>query len=196
MQELGLIHFKNREELRQWLENNYDKSPGIWMIYFKKHTCQDSVLYEEALEEALCFGWVDSIIKKIDEERYARKFTPRINTVKWSDFNKNKVFELLENGRMTQAGLNKIDPAVLQSIKSKQHSDTGNNKRSELIIPCYITEEFGKNEPALINFNKLAPSHKKEYVFWIINAKKQETIAKRISESIKLLINNKKLGLK
>ncbi len=196
MNELEYIHFNNRDEFRNWLQKFHDKSPGIWMIYYRKHTGKESILYIEALEEALCYGWVDSIIKKTDEDKYVRKFTPRKNFTNWSDFNKNKVFELIEKGKMTPAGLEKIDATILSSILAKENFQTGNKKVKEFDIPDFIIEEFRLNEPALRNFNNLAPSHKREYIFWITNAKRQETIAGRIRESVKLLIENKKLGLK
>ena len=146
MNELEYIHFNNRDEFRNWLQKFHDKSPGIWMIYYRKHTGKESILYIEALEEALCYGWVDSIIKKTDEDKYVRKFTPRKNFTNWSDFNKNKVFELIEKGKMTPAGLEKIDATILSSILAKENFQTGNKKVKEFDIPDFIIEEFRLNE--------------------------------------------------
>ena len=100
MKEINSIHFKNREELRNWLQNNHGSSPGIWMIFYKKHINIESVKYNDALEEALCFGWIDSIIKRIDDDKYVRKFTPRKDITKWSELNKKKAFELIQKGKM------------------------------------------------------------------------------------------------
>ena len=94
MKELEYKNFKTREAFRKWLEKNHDSSPGIWIIFIKKLNGQ-SIKYSQMLEEALCFGWIDSIVKKIDEEKYVRKFTPRINTKNWSDINKRIVNELI-----------------------------------------------------------------------------------------------------
>lgn len=196
MKNLEYIHFSSREEYRGWLERHYNISPGFWMVYYKKLSKVQSISYDEALEESLCFGWVDSIIKKIDEEKYSRKFTPRINTTNWSDYNKKKIGKLIESDKMTKAGLDKIDPAILSSILNKDLPVSSKKQAQELKIPDFIIDEFSKNEPALENFNNLAPSHKREYVLWITNAKREATIQKRIKESISLLIENKKLGLR
>jgi uncharacterized protein YdeI (YjbR/CyaY-like superfamily) len=108
MKELEHIHFPDQATFHIWLEENFDKSPGIWLIFYKKHTGIESIPYQEALEEALCFGWIDSLIKKIDDDRYARKFTSRTDTSKWSEINKKMVDVLIKEGRMTEAGLKKI----------------------------------------------------------------------------------------
>jgi uncharacterized protein YdeI (YjbR/CyaY-like superfamily) len=109
MKELGYIFFRNREEFRNWLKEYHEISPGFWMIFYKKDSGMECIKYVEALEEALCFGWIDSIIKKIDNEKYARKITPRKDIKKWSELNQRIVFKLIQNGKMTLAGLNKID---------------------------------------------------------------------------------------
>ena len=109
MKELEQIYFKSKESFRSWLEGNFDKSSGIWILFYRKHVSIECIEYIEALEEALCFGWIDSIIKKIDKDQYVRKFTPRTNKTKWSALNKKMVITLIEKGRMTEEGLKKID---------------------------------------------------------------------------------------
>jgi uncharacterized protein YdeI (YjbR/CyaY-like superfamily) len=193
MKELEYIHFNNKEEFRNWLQKNNDINLGIWMIFYKKHTDIECISYNDALEEALCFGWIDSLVKKIDDEKYTRKFTPRKNSTKWSEINKKKIFELIENGRMTQAGLEKI---AFNIPSEMDHSESNKRKTARFEVPDSIIEEFSKNEPALENFNNLAPSHRRNYILWIKNAKREETILKRINESIGLLKENKTLGLK
>jgi uncharacterized protein YdeI (YjbR/CyaY-like superfamily) len=196
MKELEYIQFKNGEEFRGWLQKHYDTSPGLWMVYFKKHTEKECIKYSEALEEALCFGWIDSLIKRIDEERYARKFTPRTNTKKWSEINKSKVIELIKTGRMTPAGLIKTE-GYSKSKKADQIIFTTKKKVSkEIHLPDFIHEALVKNEPALTNFNNLSSTYRKHYILWITNARREETIQKRLQESIGLLKENKKLGLK
>jgi uncharacterized protein YdeI (YjbR/CyaY-like superfamily) len=91
MKELEQIYFNNRESFRSWLMKNHDNCRGIWIIFYKKEIKIECIKYYEALEEALCFGWIDSIIKKTDDNKYVRKFTPRTNTIKWSDLNKKTV---------------------------------------------------------------------------------------------------------
>ncbi len=142
MKNLEYIHFSSREEYRGWLERHYNISPGFWMVYYKKLSKVQSISYDEALEESLCFGWVDSIIKKIDEEKYSRKFTPRINTTNWSDYNKKKIGKLIESDKMTKAGLDKIDPAILSSILNKDLPVSSKKQAQELKIPDFIIDEF------------------------------------------------------
>ncbi len=190
------IFFKNRETFRSWLENNHDKSPGIWMVYYKNHLKTQGVSYKEALEEALCFGWIDSIIKRIDDEKYVRKFTPRTNISNWSDVNKKIVLELIAQGRMTEHGLKKIDSYKNEGKVTWKVEDFPEKKNEEFVIPDFIAAELGKNEPALTNFNKLPKSHKRNYIGWITSAKKEETKTRRLAEAVGMLKQVKKLGLK
>lgn len=196
MRELENIYFRNKEEFRNWLEENHDTNPGIWVIFYKKHINIDCIKYNELLEEVLCFGWIDSLIKKIDDDKYARKITPRTNTQKWSELNKKKVIELIKEGKMTQAGLHKIDNYLKTGKVDWPVNKSGKKELKENDIPDFIIEELAKNEPALINFNKLATTYKRHYILWITNARKEETIRSRLKESIGLLKENKKLGLK
>ncbi|MFH1006863.1 MAG: hypothetical protein V1800_05080 [Candidatus Latescibacterota bacterium] len=92
------LYFKTSAEWREWLQSNHDKATSIWLVFFKKDTGRSSIDYEVAVEEALCFGWIDSIIKKKDEEEYARKFTPRHDNSKWSEVNKKRVEKLIQDG--------------------------------------------------------------------------------------------------
>lgn len=194
MIELEYLHFKNRTEFRNWLKKNYATSPGIWMVFYKNHTNMGGIKYNEALEELLCFGWIDSTVKRIDHQKYVRKFTPRRDTKKWSDINKKKVMELIEKGIMTEAGLNKID-VYLKTGKVDWKVNTSESKKISK-IPDFIIKALSENEPALKNFNTLAPSYQKQYIVWITSAKREETVLNRLRESITFLKENKKLGLK
>jgi len=197
MRELEHIFFKNKVSFRSWLEKNYNESLGIWMIFYKKHKNIESIKYNEALEEALCFGWVDSIIKKVDEDQYVRKFTPRTNISNWSELNKKTVLSLIEKGKMTEAGLKKIDIYLKTGkVDWKIKKSKIERKEKDFHAPDFVLEAFAKNEPALTNFNNLAQTYKRHYIIWITYAKREETIQKRLKESIELLKENKKLGLK
>jgi len=196
MKELEQLFFKNNVAFRNWLKKNHNKSAGIWMIFYKKHIKKESLYYKEALDVALCYGWIDSTVKRLDDERYIQKFTPRNNTKTWSEVNKRKVNELIRKGLMTEAGLKKIDIYLKTGKVDWEIKENVVKEINKFNIPDYILKEFSKNEPALTIFNKLAPSHKKQYILWITNAKKPETIKKRLEESIVLLKDNKKLGLK
>ncbi len=191
------MHFDNREAFRSWLEKNHDKSPGFWMIFHKKPKDIPGITYNEALEEALCFGWIDSIIKRVDEALYLRKFTPRINTSGWSDLNKKYVLSLIERGKMTKAGLEKIDVYLKTgNVDWKNTGDKNNSNSTVLQIPDNILSAFSDNEPALTNFTNLARSYKRQYILWIMDAKREETFQKRLKEAVELLKENRKLGMK
>ena len=102
-----------REEWREWLAQHHDEFREIWLVYYKKTSGKTGISYEESVEEALCFGWIDGAIKGIDKETYAGRFTPRRAKSPWSDSNRERVARLLRNGRMTEAGI-KVLPSDLQ----------------------------------------------------------------------------------
>lgn len=188
------LHFANREAFRDWLERNHNSSNGFRMLFYKKHTKKANIPYDEAVEEALCFGWIDSLIKRINEDRYLRKFTPRSNIQKWSEINKIRTDKAYRQGRMTEFGLAKI-PAVQQNGRLVWPSEKTELK-NELNVPSFIRQALSENPPADLNFEKLAPSYRRNYLVWITSAKKEATRQKRLDEAISLLKQNKKLGMK
>lgn len=192
---LEQIHFTDKESFREWLIKNHDKSDGIWMIYYKKHTKKPSVEYSDALDEALCYGWIDSIIKRVDDEQYVRKFTPRKNIKNWSEVNKVKVMRLIQQERMTLFGLQKIESYIktgeIKWDDNKIEIDYGDIKNA----PKFIIDFLKKNPPVLQEFQKIAPSYRKEYIRWILNAKREETRQKRLKELLEKLISNRKPGM-
>ena len=105
------LYFINREQWRNWLIEHHAAEAGVWLIFYKKETHKPTIDYDDAVEEALCFGWIDSIIKKIDDERYVRKFTPRKDKSKWSALNRKRANKMTKKGRMTDVGLSKIKTA-------------------------------------------------------------------------------------
>ena len=220
MNKMEDIHFRTRNEFREWLKENHDKNTGIWMVYFKKHTRRENIEYEHALEEALCFGWIDSLVKRRDEDTYVRKFTPRVNTLNWSEKNRWMAMKLIREGKMTEAGLRKLwDPSAGETEigqtgilngpskgggsgtpaaatgPGKKNAKTG-IRAKKIAVPDFVREAFRQHEPALTHFTQLAPSHQRNYILWITSAKREETIRKRLDESIGLLKRNRKLGLK
>jgi uncharacterized protein YdeI (YjbR/CyaY-like superfamily) len=187
----NLLYVSNRKDWRKWLARNHLKEKEIWLVYYKKHTGKDRVPYDDAVEEALCFGWVDSIVNRMDEDRYAQKFTPRKDNSKWSELNKKRVAKLEQLGLMTAHGTRKVEIA-------KQ-----NGKWDEVIERPVFDEihpdfqiALDQNPDAKSNFANLAQTYKKHYIMWISTAKKIETRQKRITEAIALLSKNQKLGLK
>ena len=185
------LYLKTAYEWREWLHNNHDKETEVWLIFFKKETGEPSIEYESAVEEALCFGWIDSIIKKIDDEKYARKFTPRKDNSKWSELNKKRVARLIENNRITDIGMAKVEKA-----KCNGQWDKPDRPNIQFNIPKIFQVALDQNRKAKENYEQLAPTYQKQYIGWIVVAKRQETKEKRIKESIELLEKGKKLGLK
>ena len=185
------IEVKNRTEWRNWLKNNHFSEKEIWLIYFKKHTSKPTVTYLESVEEAICFGWIDGIKKRIDDERYTHRFSPRRKSSKWSSLNIDIAKRMIKEERMTTAGLNaynqrkEYDKDFLQSRLSKNIK----------LDPKY-EKLIKENETAWINFINLPLSHKQNYILWLNSAKKEVTKLKRIKEAITLLEKNKKLGMK
>jgi len=161
------------------------------LVYSKKHSGKPSIPYEDSVEEAICFGWIDGIIKKIDDERYARKFLPRRSGSRWSESNKTRAERMIREGRMTAVGMAKVNEAKENGEWFKAHAIP-----KDLVIPAFIEEALAKNKKANENFNRLAESYRKLYVRWISSAKRQETRLRRLEEAIGLLEQNKKLGLK
>ena len=186
------LDFKDRQEWRAWLSENHDKEPkGIWVIYYKGNTSSSSLTYDESVEEALCFGWIDSVIKKIDEEKYCRKFTPRRKGSNWSALNKKRIRKMIEAGLMTEHGLSKIEEA-----KKDGTWDVDSTPQVGLEISETLVLAFEEHEQARLFFETLATTERKRYIWWVSSAKRPETKAKRLEESIELLSSGQKLGLR
>jgi len=185
------LYVTNRDDWCAWLRENHDTKKEVWLIYYKKHAGKPRIPYDDAVEEALCFGWVDSIVKKIDDEKYTRKFTPRKSKSKWSEANKKRARKMIKEGKMTRAGLAKINEA-----KNNGEWFKAAPIRRELIIPPYIEEVLATNKKALDYFDSLANGYKRQLVGWITSAKREETRKRRLAEAISLLEQNKKLGMK
>jgi len=183
-------YFKNRNTWRNWLEKNHSTEDEIWVVYYKKHTGKSTVIYNEAVEEALCYGWIDSTVKRIDEEQYCQKFTPRNDKSVWSDTNKERVKKLINNKQMTKDGLKKINIAKENGMWDKEYLVNKDNP-----MPEELKLELNKNKQANQNFNKLAPSHKKHLINWITLAKKVETKINRSKKAVNMLEKNQKLEM-
>jgi uncharacterized protein YdeI (YjbR/CyaY-like superfamily) len=181
-----------REDWRAWLEKNHERETEIWLIYYKKHTGKPRVAYHDAVEEALCFGWIDSTIQRMDDERYAQKFTPRRSDSNWSALNKRRVVNLIQEGRMMQAGLKTLTYTDSRDDYGRSTVHTA----EELKPPLYLKKILSSNRKAWDTFNQLAPSYRRNYIRWITAAKTEETRNKRIDEAMKLLAQKRKLGMK
>ena len=185
------LYITNRDEWRDWLSENHAMEAGIWLVFYKKETSMPTIAYEAAVEEAICFGWIDSIIKKIDAVRYTRKFTPRSDKSNWSPLNKKRANKMIRQGRMTEIGLAKIKTAKKTGLW-----DFDPRPRISLDVPPEFAKALDRNKKAKENFDKLAQTYRKHYIGWIAVAKRPETKKRRIAESIALLEKGQKLGLK
>jgi uncharacterized protein YdeI (YjbR/CyaY-like superfamily) len=186
------LELNSRAEWRAWLAANHDKESEIWLVFYKKASGLPTLAYADTLDEALCFGWVDSLIKKIDDTKYARKFTPRKDDSKWSLVNKKRVQQLIKDGLMTDHGLKKVEAAKRSGLW-----DTPTQKPTlKFEMPPEFSQALQENPRAAETYHNLAPTYQKQYLAWIITAKRQETKERRIAESIKLLKEGKKLGLR
>jgi len=183
--ELMAVHVRTRRQWRAWLQKHHRSSPGVWLVFYKAPTGEKSMPHEDAVREALCFGWIDSLVKRLDEDRYAFKVTPRQPTSKWSDLNRKRWLELKAAGLLTRAGL--------------AAAPTNNTYVPRPVIPNlppYIASALKTNAAAWEFFRELAPTYRRDFVVWIHTAKRPETRERRIRESIRLLAAGKKLGLK
>jgi uncharacterized protein YdeI (YjbR/CyaY-like superfamily) len=185
------LYFKTSVEWKEWLKGNHDRETEVWLVFYKKYSSKPTIEYESAVQEALCVGWIDSIIKRLDETKYVRKFTPRKEDSKWSEINKKRAKSLISKQRMTDIGLAKIEQAKRNGQWYKS-----NQPNISLKIPLKFRQALDSNRLAKTYFEQLAPTYQKHYIAWINVAKREDTKVKRIKESIALLSQNKKLGLK
>lgn len=186
------LHVTTREEWRAWLAAHHETESEIWIVYYKQHTGQPRISYDEVVEEALCFGWIDSLVRRLDDDRYAQKVTPRKNTAKWSPSNLRRFADLVKAGRMTAAGLAKGPPPDVTVARKPQAPPSSADDE----VPEYIERRLRTNAKAWRFFQDLAPSYRRLYVKWIDMAKRDETRSKRLDEAASLLEQGRKLGLK
>ena len=180
---LRTLRVTSRRQWRAWLTKHHMSSPGVWLVFYKAHTGVKSMPYEEAVREALCFGWIDSLVKRLDDSRYAFKVTPRQPTSKSSEINRKRWMELEAAGLLTPAGL--------------AAAPTNNRYAPRPIIPelpVYFAKALKADPSAWKFFRELAPTYRRDFVVWVHMAKRPETRAKRIQESISLLAAGKRLG--
>jgi len=186
------FHPKTRSQWRKWLEKNHATSPGIWLVYYKAETGKRKLTYAEAVEEALCFGWIDSLPRKLDNERSMLKYTPRKPKSVWSKLNKERIEKLIEDKMMMPAGIAAIDLAKQNgSWHTLNSSDFHAHNNS---CPPDLEKALKKNKKALNNFIAFSPSYRKQFLFWIDSAKQALTKAARIKQTVLMAASNKKPG--
>ena len=184
-QELASLDIRTRQKWRAWLERHQATNPGVWITFYKAHTGVKSIPYEESVPEALCFGWVDSLVKRLDDDRYLLKFTPRKSTSPWSDSNRKRWMELKAAGLLAAAGF------------AAAPTDKGYAPKPVIPeLPPYVAKALKANSKAWRFFQELPRGERRNFVVWIQIAKRPETRERRIRESIALLAAGNRLGLK
>jgi uncharacterized protein YdeI (YjbR/CyaY-like superfamily) len=184
LEEKELLYFKNAQEWREWLHDNHHSSKGVHLIFYKVNSDQESMRWEEAVQVAICYGWIDSTVKRLDDERRRQMFTPRKDKSVWSKLNKTYIEQLIADNLMHESGLRKIEIA-------KQNGTWESLDAVEsLQMPKDLEIAFSQNKIALDNYHGFSPSYRKSYLYWLNQAKRAETRKARITEIVSLCEQN------
>ena len=174
--ETGTFYPSDRQQWRQWLQENHDKQQSVWLVYYRIKSGIPTISWSEAVDEALCFGWIDSTKKTIDNEQFIQFFSRRKATSTWSKVNKEKVQRLTEAGLMMQTGFDSIETAQQNGSWSIL------DDVEELVIPKDLQAAFKKHKGSETYFLGLSRSVRKSMLQWLVLAKRPETRTKRIEE--------------
>jgi uncharacterized protein YdeI (YjbR/CyaY-like superfamily) len=165
------LYVKDKSEWRSWLEKNADGFREIFLIYHKKSSGKPRIAYEDAVQEALCFGWIDGRTNKLDDERYVQRFTPRRPASRWSALNIRRAKRLIKEGKMTAAGLAAFRPERKTTAPPKQ-------------LPRNLEHQFKKHAHAWENFQGFPPFYRRMTIAWVASAKKEETRLERLRQLV------------
>lgn len=171
---------KSRSDWRRWLVKNHETKKSVWLLFYNKKSEKQSISWSDAVDEALCFGWIDSKKQKVDEFSYRQYYSKRKPDSTWSKINKEKVDQLIENGLMTKSGLKSIE------VAKQNGSWTILDDIEELIIPKDLKKALESYKNAFEYFDSQSKSSKKMLLYWVASAKRPETRQKRIEEISKL----------
>lgn len=186
--DLPILFFETQEKWRDWLTENYQNPKGVWLRFYKKGTGKESLNYAAALDEALCFGWIDGQANKYDEESYLQRFIPRRKRSIWSKRNIEHIERLEKEGKMHPAGWREVEAA-----KADGRWENAYHPPSQMVVPDDFLEELGKDKDALAFFETLNKTNRYAIAFRLHNAKKLETRQKRIKLFIEMLRKGEKL---
>jgi uncharacterized protein YdeI (YjbR/CyaY-like superfamily) len=181
---MKLLHVPTRAAWRRWLQTHHQSTTETWLVYHKKHTGKPRVAYDAAVEEALRFGWIDGLVRRVDEARFAQRFTPRRPGSVWSPANIERVRRLVDQNRMAPAGLVHAEKALRGEVKIQAAP------KGDLPMPTDLKKALGAREGAWQQFESFPPSCRRAYLHWIASAKRPETRARRITEAVKLVVKN------
>lgn len=178
------FYARNQNAWRNWLLKNHQKESAVWLIIYRKDSQTPSIYYPEAVDEALCFGWIDSKPNKRDDESYYQFFAKRKAKSNWSKVNREKVERLIKQGKMHDSGMYAVE------LAKKTGTWVALDDVEEILIPADLQQLFDKNSTAWKNFSAFSRSSKRGILEWILNAKKPETRSKRIQETVLLASKN------
>lgn len=181
---------KSRRAWRTWLEANHDAKPEVWLVFYKRHTGKPTLSYNDAVEEAVCFGWIDGVKRRIDDERYMHRFSPRKPDSAWSATNRRRATRMEKAGLMTQAGRKAVKTAKRHGTWQAAAPDV------DVTVPAELAARLAEHGQAAAFFESLAPSYRQQFTGWINMAKRKETRQRRIDESVALLARGEKLGMR
>ncbi len=182
------LYFQTKADWRDWLSKNHAMTTSIWLFFYKKSVTKKGMTPEEAVEEAICFGWIDGKLRRVDEERFMLRFSARKDGSVWSQINRLRAEKLIAEGKMTSAGLVKIEQA-----KESGHWDKAYTNKIKDEIPSDLQEALQKHKEAIDNFQGFANTYQNMYVGWVNSAKSVETRKKRIEKVVEQALRNKKL---
>jgi len=183
------LRFPDKAEWRAWLSTNHALEAEAWLVINKKHAPKPGVFYEEAVEEAVCYGWIDGLTKSLDSETYVIRFTPRRANSIWSMSNRERVARMIEQGRMTEAGMARVREAMANG----QWEEAENRKKAS-DLPAELTQRLAEKPGIKEKFEALPASQKEMFLYWIKSARTAETRERRISEMIEMVEQNRRLG--
>jgi uncharacterized protein YdeI (YjbR/CyaY-like superfamily) len=183
------LHVTTRAEWRRWLRAHHAREREVLVVCHKAHTGKPSLPYQDALEEALCFGWIDAQVRRIDGDRYGQRWTPRRPGSRWSETNRKLAQKLIAEGRMAKAGL-----AAFEDGMRRPPSDRPPPKVTA--APADLEAALRRNKRAREFFTSLAPGYRSRYLVWITSAKRDETRRKRVAEAVQLLADGVKSIMK
>ncbi|MDQ3956966.1 MAG: YdeI/OmpD-associated family protein [Actinomycetota bacterium] len=185
---LPLLAFASQRAWEEWLEENHASAPGMWLKLAKKASGVASVSYPEAVESALCFGWIDGLKRPLDERFSLQRFTPRRKKSKWSRINKDRATELIASGRMRPAGL-----AAVEAAKADGRWDAAYDPQSDAPVPEDLQRELDANPEAAAFFATLKGAKRYAFLYRIADAKRPETRARRIEQFVAMMNEGKTL---
>ena len=185
--DLPIVPFSSRGAWEAWLEGRHTTSEGLWLKIAKKRSGIETVSYDEAIEVALCYGWIDGQVRRFDEDYYMQRFTPRRPRSRWSKVNRKKATELIKRGKMKAAGLREVERA-----KADGRWDAAYDAPSTATVPDDLRRELEKNEKAREFFSELDGRNRYAILYQIQDAKKPETRARRIAKYAAMLAEQKK----